>query len=104
MYSGDTRSMFSGFKSVWMKCRSCITAKFPNTGHKNRDYKKHDEVLIIMPYKLNVSYFKQISIINMISYSHRWRCMMNKEKNYTHATHSNSCLPISRTRSMGNER
>ena len=23
---------------------------------------------------------------------------------YTHATHSNSCLPISRTRSMGNER
>ena len=25
-------------------------------------------------------------------------------KYYTHATHSNSCQPISRTRSMGNER
>jgi len=28
----------------------------------------------------------------------------SSSKYYTHAIHSNSCLPISRTRSMGNER
>lgn len=28
IYSEDTRSIFSGFRSVWIKCKSCISARY----------------------------------------------------------------------------
>lgn len=82
IYSEDTRSMFSGFRSVWIRRNSCISI----LEERKEKMVKH------APFQ------QQKNESAATEFVKNWYAESN---NHTHATDSNSCRPNSRTSSTG---